>query len=168
MKQIKRVNKAAFLSPACTILLSISVAHGFNGVNAAEQGAKQFTQSITAASPAGESGILAWLESFLPEGIRFTGPQIGSKNQAEVLATASCYNSGAGVSCNGFKTMQEYLAAVNASENLGIPFEKLKARMQSGRTLHQAIHDLRPGANASLEEWKAEHQAQKTLKEFSS
>ena len=168
MKRIKRVNNAAFLAPALCILLFISVAHGSSSVNVAGQGAKQVSESITSTSLEGKTGILAWLESFLPEGIRFTGPQIGSKNQPEVLATATCFNSGAGISCNGFKTMQEYLAAVNASENLGIPFEKLKAQMQSGRTLHQAIRDLRPGANGQVEARKAEQQAQKTLKDFSS
>jgi hypothetical protein len=153
------------------LLLVISilpvVAKGSN-VNAFAPVAREVNQSIVNKAAAVQSGFLAWLESLLPGGMRFTGPAVLSNAEPEVLATASCYNSGAGISCNGFKTFQEYLAAVHASQNLGIPFQRLKENMQRGKTLHQAIRELRPTANAQIETWKAEQQAQQTLRESSS
>jgi hypothetical protein len=143
------------------------VAKGSN-VNASAPVAREVNQTIVNKTAAGQSGFIAWLESLLPGGIRLTGPSILSNTQPEVLATASCYNSGAGISCNGFKSFEEYLAAVHASQNLGIPIQRLKENMQSGKTLHQAIRELRPTANAQIETWKAEQQAQQTLRESSS
>src|ERR1041385_7580075 len=109
-------------------------------------------------------GIIGWLESLLPRGLSFTGPALLSSKKPQTVATANCYDSGAGISCNGFRNLQEYLSAVHASQNLGIPFDMLKARMQSGRTLHEAIQELRPTANAQIETFKAQQQAQETLR----
>ena len=71
------------------------------------------------------------------------------------------------MSCNGFRNMQEYLAAVHASQNLGIPFKKLRARMQQGNSLHEAIRALRPTVNAQMETLKAQQEAERTLRNSS-
>ena len=156
------------LATGLTISLFFTIAHGFGGLNPAVLGIREVSEPITSTTAAEKSGILAWLQSFLSPGIRFMGPATGSKNQAEVLGTANCFNSGAGVSCNGFRNLQEYLAAARVSEDLGIPIEKLKQNMQSGQTLPQAIQDLRPGVNGQIEVMRAEQQARKILKDFSS
>ena len=131
-------------------------------------GLREVERPITTEKAPEVSGFFSWLESLLPKEMRFTGPAIFSKTQPEVITTATCYDSGAGVSCNGFRNMQEYLAAVHASQNLGIPFERLKERMQSGKTLHQAIRELRPAVNAQIEATRARQQAASTLRESSS
>jgi len=138
-----------------------------SAVGARGESVGEVTEPVATKAASAQPGVWSWLESFLPDGIRFAGPAIGSKQQPEVLATAECYNSGAGVSCNGFTNMQEYLAAVHASRNLDIPFGKLKETIQRGKTLDQAIRELRPRANAQIEAWRAEQQAQKALRSLS-
>ena len=46
----------------------------------------------------------------------------------------------------GFKNDGQFMAAVNASKNLGIPFADLKAKMMGPphQSLGQAIHDIKP------------------------
>ena len=46
----------------------------------------------------------------------------------------------------GFKNYGQYIAAKNVSDNLGIPFDALKAKMtgSSPVSLGQAIQELRP------------------------
>ncbi|MEO6239261.1 MAG: hypothetical protein ABIQ52_19880 [Vicinamibacterales bacterium] len=45
----------------------------------------------------------------------------------------------------GFRNLGQFVAAVNVSNNLGIPFSQLKTRMvDQGMSLGQAIQDLRP------------------------
>jgi hypothetical protein len=129
---------------------------------------KETDQPIVTESSTRKSGLLGWLQSLLPNGIRFGGPAVGSKNRPEVLAAADCYQSGTRLSCNGFRNLEQYLAAVHASQNLGVSFDKLRAKLQTGRTLQEAIRDLRPGADYRTEARKAEFQAQKLLKNVSS
>lgn len=66
----------------------------------------------------------------------------------------------------GFKNFGQFVAAVHVSQNLGIPFDKLKAEMtKDGGSLGMAIKKLRPKANADTEEHKANKQAQDDLKQ---
>jgi hypothetical protein len=161
-------DKIGFPALLLLTLCLLPVAARASGPGDAGQPARQTNQPIVAQTQSRtqseEPGILAWLENLLPSGIRFGGPSILSKSQPQVLAAADCYDSGAGISCNGFQNMEKYLAAVHASQNLGIPFERLKAQMQEGKTLHQAIRALRPTANAWIEALKARQQAERTLR----
>lgn len=166
MKAVSNARRTSLAAVLLTISIFSSVEQGLASGHPTPRAAGRMSESITGKPQ--PSGVLSWLESLLPNGIRFTGPAISSKNQSEVLATANCFNSGAGISCNGFQNMQEYVAAVRVSQNLGIPFETLKAKVQSGKTLHQAIHELRPGVNSRMEALKAEQQAEKILKDFTS
>jgi hypothetical protein len=111
-----------------------------------------------------ESGFLGWLMDLLPEGIRFKGPAVGSGSQRELLATATCFDAVSGSSCNGLRNLKGYLSAVHASQNLGIPFERLQAKMKNGRTLQEAIRELRPKLNSGGEAWRAGQQAQRDLR----
>jgi hypothetical protein len=44
----------------------------------------------------------------------------------------------------GFKNQGQFIAALEASKNLGIPFADLKDRMTAGESLGAAIHGLKP------------------------
>ena len=70
----------------------------------------------------------------------------------------------------GFKNFGQFVAAVNTSQNLGIPFADLKASMtgltmtgeptgQPTLSLGQSIQRLKPGTDATLEAQKAQTQA---------
>jgi hypothetical protein len=125
-------------------------------------------ESITATTTSQRPGVFGWLESLLPDGIRFTGIAAGPNDHREILATAACFDSGAGVSCNGFSSLEEYVAAVRVSEDLGVPIQKLKARIQKGKSLPQAVAELRPGDRGQIVVLRAEQQAKTILKRFSS
>ena len=53
---------------------------------------------------------------------------------------------------------------MHVSHNLGIPFEQLKAELMAGKSLGQAIHELKPGVDAKKEAIKANEQALKDMK----
>jgi hypothetical protein len=60
----------------------------------------------------------------------------------------------------GFRNLGQFVAAVNVSNNLNIPFVDLKASMvDDGLSLGQSIQKLRPTANATQEASLAESQA---------
>lgn len=70
---------------------------------------------------------------------------------------------------SGFKNQGQFIAALHVSQNLGIPFNDLKARMTGSdpMSLGQAIHDLRPDMpekQARDEAKRAEKQAKATEK----
>ena len=57
----------------------------------------------------------------------------------------------------GFRNLGQFVAAVNVSNNLGIPFTDLKTRMvDDGMSLGRAIQDLRPTADTTTEVRRAE------------
>jgi hypothetical protein len=62
--------------------------------------------------------------------------------------------------CTGFKNVKDCAAALHASQNLSIPFGDLKAKVTSGQGLADAIHQLKPDANARAEVKRAEGQAE--------
>jgi hypothetical protein len=64
---------------------------------------------------------------------------------------------------SGFASLGHFVAAVNVSHNLGIPFDALKSRVtgSSAVSLGDAIHQLRPDANAKAEAERAETEARK-------
>jgi hypothetical protein len=60
----------------------------------------------------------------------------------------------------GFKNLGQFVAAVNVSNNLGLSFTDLKARMVTdGMSLGQAIQNLKSTANVETEVHRAEQQA---------
>jgi hypothetical protein len=65
----------------------------------------------------------------------------------------------------GFHNMRDFVAAVHASKDLGIPFDSLKAKMTGpgAENLRKAIADLAPTANAKLAEKQAEKEAKADL-----
>jgi len=60
----------------------------------------------------------------------------------------------------GFRNLGQFVAAVNVSNNLGISFTELKSRMVDDHmSLGQAIKDLRPTADSTLQARRAESDA---------
>jgi hypothetical protein len=66
----------------------------------------------------------------------------------------------------GFKNLGQFVAAVNVSNNLGIPFAQLKTKMVTdGSSLGQAIQSLRPVSSATVEAQRAEYDARGMIAE---
>src|SRR5262249_17955855 len=62
---------------------------------------------------------------------------------------------------SGFRNQGQFIAALHVSRNLGIPFADLKREMVTNHlSLGQAIHKLRPAANAPLEAEHGTHEAE--------
>jgi hypothetical protein len=60
----------------------------------------------------------------------------------------------------GFRNLGQFVAAVNVSNNLGIPFAQLKTKMVTeNKSLGQAIQVLKPVASATVEAQHAEYDA---------
>lgn len=60
----------------------------------------------------------------------------------------------------GFRNLGQFVAAVNVSNNLDIPFEQLKTRMVTEKkSLGQSIQSLKPAASATIEAQHAEYDA---------
>lgn len=107
------------------------------------EGMGRNTTTMTAKKPAGEilsqnTKLASKLQSLLPAGT----------NLQEAAA--------------GFKNLGQFVAAVHVSQNLGIPFDQLKAKMvgPNSESLGKAVHDLRPDVKAKAEAKKANKQAE--------
>jgi hypothetical protein len=70
---------------------------------------------------------------------------------------------------SGFKNFGQFVAAVHVSQNLGIPFSDLQAKMTGPRAvrLGKAIQDLKPDADGKAEAKKATKQANDEMNETS-
>jgi hypothetical protein len=65
----------------------------------------------------------------------------------------------------GFRRLELFVATVNASSNLAIPFSQLKRRIvNDGMTLGQAIQDIRPALKYWSEARRAEEDAAATIR----
>ncbi len=66
---------------------------------------------------------------------------------------------------SGFRNQNQFVAALHASQNLGIPFPTLKAAMTGNRglSLTEAIRETRPSADWNTEAKRAEMQAASDL-----
>jgi len=85
--------------------------------------------------------------------------QLASKLQSRLPAGTNVVNA-----ASGFRNLGQFVAAVNVSHNLGIPFTKLKTDMVTNHmSLGQSIQALRPTANASRETERAETQARQMI-----
>jgi hypothetical protein len=67
---------------------------------------------------------------------------------------------------SGFDHLGQFVSAVHVSHNLDIPFDQLKSKLvgPSAVSLGEAIHQLRPEANAKQEATKANKQALEDMK----
>jgi hypothetical protein len=111
-------------------------------------------QANTAAQAAGGAGIVTHIDS---------NPQLAGEVHSMLPSGTSLSSAAAGFSNEG-----QFLAALHASQNLGIPFDQLKAKMtgSSDMSLGAAIHASRPGMSehdAKEEAKKAEREAKKQM-----
>ena len=66
---------------------------------------------------------------------------------------------------SGFRDLGQFVAAVNAADNLQIPFMTLKARiLDDGMDLSQAIRDLRRSSDYRKEARRAEDEAKAMMR----
>jgi hypothetical protein len=81
---------------------------------------------------------------------------LASKLQARLPAGTNLMEA-----ADGFRNLGQFVAAVNVSNNLNIPFDKLKADMVTKKmSLGQSIQDLRPTtSSATIEAQHAEYDA---------
>jgi hypothetical protein len=69
------------------------------------------------------------------------------------------------IAAGGFRRLELLVAAINASNNLGVPFFELKRRIvNDGMTLGQAIQDIRPRSRYWDEARRAEDDAAATIR----
>jgi hypothetical protein len=67
---------------------------------------------------------------------------------------------------DGFRNLGQFVAAVNVSNNLDIPFAKLKVAMvEDNKSLGQAIQTLKPSSSSTIEAQRAEYDAQAMIRE---
>jgi hypothetical protein len=84
-----------------------------------------------------------------------TNPKLTARLQAMLPAGTSVEQA-----ADGFRNQGQFVAAVQASHNLEIPFADLKSRMVTdGLSLGQSIHALKPGVDAEAEATRAVREA---------
>src|SRR5258706_290822 len=65
----------------------------------------------------------------------------------------------------GFTNVGQLFAAAHVSQNLSIPFDRLKTQEQTSGSLGKAIHTLKPNADTKAELWEAAVQAADDIEE---
>jgi hypothetical protein len=100
-----------------------------------------------AGKPEGDHGRMT-----IPEHLA-AQPQLSQRLQGMLPAGMTVEQASA-----GFKNLGQFMAAVNVSKNLSIPFDQLKAQVtgSSAKSLGAAIHTLKPDADATGEVERAE------------
>ena len=122
--------------------------------NAGAGVAKGTTQAGTAAQAAAGAGIVTHIDS---------NPQLATQVQSMLPSGVTLSSAAA-----GFRNEGQFLAALNASQNLDIPFETLKTKMTGSddMSLGGAIHASKPSISdhdAKEEAKRAEREAKKQM-----
>ena len=88
-------------------------------------------------------------------------PQLVARLQPLVPSTMTLDQAAA-----GFRTRGQFIAALHAAHDLNIPFDQLKAEMTGADhdSLGQAIHELKPAADAKSAAHTAEQEAKADVK----
>jgi hypothetical protein len=64
----------------------------------------------------------------------------------------------------GFRNLPHFVSAVHASQNLSIPFDKMRTAMvDEKKSLSAAIRALKPTATATIEAQRADYEARGTI-----
>lgn len=118
---------------------------------------------LTADSKKTERKSATVSETTLPPGTELTPLQqklVKNTNLASKLESRLPAGTNLLTACDGFRNLGQFVAAVNVSNNLNIPFEKLKTLMvKEHKSLGQAIQVLRPGSSGTIEAQRAEYDA---------
>jgi hypothetical protein len=119
---------------------------------------KTTTATTTASTTTGGTGSTATLTPVQQKLQKNT--QLASKLESRLPAGTDLMTA-----AEGFRNFGQFVAAVNVSNNLGIPFEQLKMRMVEDKmSLGQAIKVERPLANTDYELRRAEGDADKLIR----
>ena len=104
------------------------------------------------------------------------GQSMGAKSPTEILSQNTKLSSQLGKllpegtnvqeAAAGFKNLGQFVAAVHVSQNLGIPFDQLKAKMTGpdSESLGKAIKSMRPDVKSKAEAKKARKQAKEDIR----
>lgn len=109
------------------------------------------TTTATTATPApAPAGTYSPVQQKLQKNTRLAAKLSGRLPAGtDVIAAAS-----------GFRNLGQFVAAVNVSSNLGIPFAQLKSRMvDEGMSLGRSIQELRPSVDSATAVRRAERDA---------
>lgn len=131
--------------------------HGMPGMEQGGKSGMPHGKDTSAGPMGGQKGMMG--QGTVAE--RLSANQKLSTKVGELLPAGTKISDAAA----GFKSLGEFVAAAHVSQNLGIPFSDLKAKMTAGRSLGEAIHELRPGVDHKTAAKKAKEQANKTLRD---
>jgi hypothetical protein len=117
--------------------------------------------TIPSTEPGMPSTIDPQADPSSPQGDPATTVQSSESPAAQNARLAAIVPAGMSMTeaCSGFRSTHECAATLHASQNLGIPFTDLKAKVTGGQKLGAAIKELKPDANVNSEVRKAEDQA---------
>jgi hypothetical protein len=111
------------------------------------------------AGPEDQAGAAPSTEATTQSDPSATAQSSASTAQSTGLAAIVPPGMSAQEACAGFRSVDECVATLHASQNLSIPFPDLKSRVTGGAKLATAIHQLKPDANVKAEVRRAEQQA---------
>jgi hypothetical protein len=180
-------NFLAVLFVACAVLLLLTVGAGWAAAQGpagagASAAAQESSHSAHSLNP------IKWVKKDSKNSVDSNGSRsdvekkLTPKLQAAGLLPAS---SNATEACASFTALNECLAALHASHNLGLDFNCLRASVtgvhasadmsgckaadgEKAQTLNKSIHLLNPGADAKGAAKNAEQQAKDDLKDIGS
>ncbi|MGC1485707.1 MAG: hypothetical protein WA789_18080 [Candidatus Acidiferrum sp.] len=163
----------------------LSVSYGANGAAAqGPQGAGAGSASSSSSGSAHSLNPIRWVK----KDPKSASDQLDAKDEQDKRLTASLQSQGvlsattdAKSACENFKALDECVAALHASKNLGLDFNCLKSNLTGVQTgadmsscagsagdkamsLGKAIHAMKPDADAKTETKNAEKQAKDDLK----
>jgi hypothetical protein len=127
---------------------------GQHGNSASSHGASSSHSTGTSSTTTTTSGTLSPVQQKIQ-----SHTQLASKLQSRLPSGTNVVNA-----AGGFRNLGQFVAAVNVSHNLGIPFSQLKTDMVTKHmSLGQSIQALRPTANATHEVERAQTQARQMM-----
>ncbi len=163
----------------------LSVSYGANRAAAqGPQGAGAASASSSSPSFTHSLNPIKWVK----KDPKSADDQLDAKDEQDKTLTATLQSQGvlaantdAKSACENFKALDECVAALHASKNLGVDFNCLKSNLTGVQTsadmstcqgsagdkamsLSKAIHAMKPDANAKTEAKNAEKQARDDLK----
>jgi hypothetical protein len=182
-------NLLAVLFPACAGLLLVSVGVGRAAAQGpAGAGASTAAQSSSNSSSSHSLNPIKWIKK--DKDSKNSPDSNGTRSDVEKKLTPKLQAQGilpatanATDSCAPFTALNECLASLHASHNLGIDFNCLRAKVTGVQTnadlsgckgsigdkaqdLNKAIHEVNPGADAKGAAKNAEQQAKDDLKDL--
>jgi hypothetical protein len=181
MKRLMMVSSLALLA---ALYLGSGVAHAQHGHSGGGTGNMGGGMGSMGGGMSGTHGAASSHEAGPSAGAGHAGSMAASTNSGDVLDHNSHLSAKLegllGLSgpnalqtlkadASGFKNFGQFVAAVHVSQNLGIPFSDLQAKMTGPNavSLGKAIQELKPDTDAKSEAKRATKQANDELKETS-